>query len=106
MEICISHLSKSYGKKQALREISLTIPSGMFGLLGRNGAGKTSLMRILATLQTPTKGSVTINGIPLHDTKRIRKIVGYLPQDFSIYPNMTVYSAMDYLGVYLCAIKK
>lgn len=99
MEICISHLSKSYGKKQALREISLTIPSGMFGLLGRNGAGKTSLMRILATLQTPTKGSVTINGIPLHDTKRIRKIVGYLPQDFSIYPNMTVYSAMDYLGV-------
>lgn len=99
MEICISHLSKNYRKKQALREISLTIPSGMFGLLGRNGAGKTSLMRILATLQMPTKGSITINGIPLHDTKRIRKIVGYLPQDFSLYPNMTVYSAMDYLGV-------
>lgn len=99
MEINISHLSKNYGKKPALRDISLTIPAGMFGLLGRNGAGKTSLMRILATLQTQTSGTVTMNGIPLSETKKVREIVGYLPQDFSIYPAMTVYGAMDYLGV-------
>lgn len=99
MEINISHLSKNYGKKEALRDVSLTIPAGMFGLLGRNGAGKTSLMRILATLQTQTSGTVTMNGIPLSETKKVREIVGYLPQDFSIYPGMTVYGAMDYLGI-------
>lgn len=99
MEISISHLSKNYGKKPALRDISLTIPAGMFGLLGRNGSGKTSLMRILATLQTQTSGTVTMNGISLSETKKVRKIVGYLPQDFSIYPSMTVYGAMDYLGI-------
>lgn len=99
MEISISHLSKNYGKKPALRDISLTISAGMFGLLGRNGAGKTSLMRILATLQTQTSGTVTMNGISLSETKKVREIVGYLPQDFSIYPSMTVYGAMDYLGI-------
>lgn len=98
MEISISHLSKSYGKKAALRDISLTVPAGMFGLLGRNGAGKTSLMRILATLQTQTSGTVTMNGIPLSETKKVRGMIGYLPQDFSIYPAMTVYGALDYLG--------
>jgi ABC-2 type transport system ATP-binding protein len=99
MEITINHLSKHYRKIVALQDISLTIPSGMFGLLGRNGAGKTSLMRILATLSTQTSGDVTINNIPIKNTKKIREIVGYLPQDFSMYPNMTVYGVMDYLGL-------
>jgi len=99
MEIMISNLTKKFGTKTVLDNINLEIPSGMFGLLGRNGAGKTTLMRILTTLLIKDEGSVTICGIPIENTKDIRKMVGYLPQDFSMYPNMTVYEAMDYLGV-------
>ncbi len=99
MEILISNLSKNYGKKTALKEVSMTIHSGMYGLLGRNGAGKTSLMRILATLSMPSSGEVSINGVSLKDTTKIREMVGYLPQDFSFYRNMSVYGAMDYLGL-------
>lgn len=99
MEIEINHLSKKYGKKKALDDVSFTVTSGMYGLLGRNGAGKTSLMRILATLSVPTDGEVKINGVSIKETARIRELVGYLPQDFSIYRNMSVYGAMDYLGL-------
>lgn len=99
MEIVINNLSKRYGKKEALSDISLSIPAGMYGLLGRNGAGKTSLMRILATLSVPTKGEVMINGVSIKETTKIREMVGYLPQEFSFYRNMSVYGAMDYLGL-------
>lgn len=99
MEIVINNLSKNYGKKTALEHVSVTIRSGMYGLLGRNGAGKTSLMRILATLSEPSGGEVSINGVSIKQTARIREMVGYLPQDFSFYRNMTVYGAMDYLGL-------
>lgn len=99
MEILIRNLSKNYGKKTALKEVSMTIHSGMYGLLGRNGAGKTSLMRILATLSMPSSGEISINGVSLKDTAKIREMVGYLPQDFSFYRNMSVYGAMDYLGL-------
>ena len=99
MEIVINNLSKNYGKKAALKNVSLTIHSGMYGLLGRNGAGKTSLMRILATLSVPSSGEISMNGIPIKETGKIREIVGYLPQDFSFYRNMSVYGAMDYLGL-------
>ncbi len=99
LEIEIKNLSKNYGKKQALDHVNLTISKGMFGLLGRNGAGKTTLMKTLVTLLKKQQGSITICGIPVEETAEIRKIVGYLPQDFSMYPNMTVYEAMDYLGV-------
>ena len=99
MEIIINNLSKNYGKRAALEKVSLTIPSGMYGLLGRNGAGKTSLMRILATLSVPSGGEISMNGIPIKETEKIREIVGYLPQDFSFYRNMSVYDAMDYLGL-------
>ena len=98
-EIKISHLTKYYGKKLALDNVSLTIPHGMFGLLGRNGAGKTTLMKTLATLLTKNGGDVTVCGIPVEKAAQIRKITGYLPQDFNMYPSMTVYEAMDYLGV-------
>lgn len=102
MENCIEikELNKFYGKKkQALSNVSLTIEQGMFGLLGRNGAGKTTLMKTLATLLQKQSGSISVCGIPIENAKEIRKIVGYLPQDFSMYPTMTVAEAMDYLGV-------
>ncbi len=99
MEIVIKNLFKNYGKKTVLKNVSLTIPSGMYGLLGRNGAGKTSLLRVLATLSTPSGGEVYMNGISIKETGKIRKSVGYLPQDFFFYKNMRVYDAMDYLGL-------
>lgn len=99
MEIVIKNLSKNYGRKAALKNVSVTIHSGMYGLLGRNGAGKTSLMRILATLSVPSGGEVSMNGIPINETGKIREIVGYLSQKFSFYRNMSVYDAMDYLGL-------
>lgn len=98
-EIVISGLSKKYGKKEAVKNLSLTIPSGMYGLLGRNGAGKTSLMRILAGLSVPTDGEAWLNGVSIKETAKVREMAGYLPQDFSMYKNMTVFGAMDYLGL-------
>lgn len=97
--IKIQNLNQYYGKKQALNDINLTIHSGMFGLLGRNGAGKTTLMKVLATLLPKSEGEISVCGRNVEQAERIRKIVGYLPQDFSMYPGMTVYEAMDYLGV-------
>ena len=85
--------------QSALKDISLHIPVGMYGLLGENGAGKTTLMRILATMLELSTGTVKINGIDIKNKKEIRKIIGYLPQEFSVYPNMSVYSALDYLGI-------
>lgn len=94
----ITNVSKFYGKKQALKNINLTIDRGMFGLLGRNGAGKTTLMKILATLTKKDRGEIIICGENIQNAKEIRKLTGYLPQDFSMYPNMSVYEALDYLG--------
>lgn len=99
MAIEISHLNKNYGSKEALKDISITIGEGMFGLLGPNGAGKTTLMRILTTLICKSSGSVKINDVDISDKKNIRKQVGYLPQDFSVYPGMSLYEAMDYLAI-------
>lgn len=98
-EIVLKHVDKFYGNKQALKDVSMTIESGMLGLLGRNGAGKTTLMKILATLHKASRGSVTICGVDVEDARTIRSMTGYLPQDFSMYGNMGVYEAMDYLGV-------
>lgn len=98
-EIQIKNLTKSYGKKKALNDISLTIPNGMFGLLGPNGAGKTTLMKVLTTLTPQTSGEVTICGVPVTERKEIRRMIGYLPQDFSMYGNMSAYEALDYLAV-------
>lgn len=98
-EINIENLNKFYGKKQALKNINLTIGMGMFGLLGPNGAGKTTLMKVLATLLQKSSGEVTVCGEPLSNSAKIRRICGYLPQDFSMYGNMSAYEAMDYLGV-------
>ena len=98
-KIEIKDLSKHFGKKQALRHVNLEIGPGMFGLLGPNGAGKTTLMKVLVTLAKKTSGEVTLCGIPVSQCSQIRKIVGYLPQDFSMYGNMGAYEALDYLAV-------
>lgn len=99
MEININQLSKSYGSKKALEDISFTINKGMFGLLGPNGAGKTTLMRILTTLLQKDSGVVNINGTPIENSAKIREQVGYLPQEFSMYSTLTVLEAMDYLAL-------
>lgn len=98
MRIEITALKKCYGDNAVLNDISLTIGNGMYGLLGRNGAGKTTFMRILSTLLKPSEGKITFDGIPLEDTKRIRPLIGYLPQEFSLYPDMSVRETMRYLA--------
>ncbi|WP_260456190.1 ABC transporter ATP-binding protein [Enterococcus gilvus] len=99
MQIDINHLNQYYGKKQVLYDINLSISTGMFGLLGRNGAGKTTLMKTLVTLLPTNEGEIRMNGIDIHDQKKIRSIIGFLPQEFSMYGNMTAYQALDYLAV-------
>jgi ABC-2 type transport system ATP-binding protein len=98
-KIKIIGVDKFYGRKQVLYDINLTINQGMFGLLGRNGAGKTTLMKTLATLHQKQKGNITVCGTPIEHAKKIRSITGYLPQEFSMYPTMTVSESLDYLGV-------
>lgn len=98
-EILLNHVNKFYGKQQALCDVNLHIGQGMFGLLGRNGAGKTTLMKVITTLLPANSGEINVCGIPVKEERKVRSIIGYLPQDFSMYGNMTVYEAMDYLGV-------
>lgn len=91
MKLEIQNISKTYGNGvKALQDISLTIEKGMFGLLGQNGAGKSTLMKTIATLQDPDKGNILFNGINvLKQPEELRKILGYLPQEFGVYPNVT-----------------
>lgn len=99
MQIEIKELNQYYVKKQVLYNINLSISTGMFGLLGRNGAGKTTLLKTLVTLLPANEGTIRMNGIDIHDQKKIRSIIGFLPQEFSMYGNMTAYQALDYLAV-------
>jgi len=100
MELQIKNLSKTYSNGvQALKDVSLNIPQGMFGLLGPNGAGKSSLMRTLATLQQADSGSVTLGDINiLNDKDKVRKILGYLPQEFGVYPKVSSYNMLDHIA--------
>ena len=85
---------------KALDAVSLEIPAGMFGLLGPNGAGKSSLMRCLATLQVPTSGQIHFNGIDvLREPAQLRATLGYLPQDFGVYPRVSAIDMLDHLAV-------
>lgn len=95
----IKDLSKNFGKKQALKHVDLQIEQGMFGLLGPNGAGKTTLMKVITTLTKKSGGEVRLCGIPVEQCRQIRQMIGYLPQDFSMYGNMGAYEALDYLAV-------
>jgi ABC-type multidrug transport system ATPase subunit len=91
MQLQIENLSKRYPNgTQALQDVSLSIPQGMFGLLGPNGAGKSTLMRTLATLQEADNGSARLDGIDvLRQKDEVRKLLGYLPQEFGLYPKVT-----------------
>lgn len=100
MRLKISNLSKTYSNGvKALDNLNLEIGSGMFGLLGPNGAGKSSLMRTIATLQKPDSGSVFFDDINvLEDNISLRKILGYLPQEFGVYPNLSAQKLLDYFA--------
>ena len=97
----IRDLSKTYGNGvQALKNVSLDIPNGMFGLLGPNGAGKSTLMRTIATLQDPDSGSVMLNGLNvLADKAAARRTLGYLPQEFGVYPKVSAEAMLDHFAV-------
>lgn len=103
MNITMHHLNKVYrGGVQALNDLSLTIPSGMFGLLGPNGAGKTTLMRILAGILRPSSGSIDVGGLAgnsEHGRNAIKHLLGYLPQDLGVYPDLSAYEFLDYVGM-------
>ncbi|MFM5956777.1 MAG: ATP-binding cassette domain-containing protein, partial [Dolichospermum sp.] len=90
MQLIIQNLNKTYSNGvQALKDVSLTINKGMFGLLGPNGAGKSSLMRTIATLQEADSGSISLGNIDvLTQKEEVRKILGYLPQEFGVYPKI------------------
>ncbi len=100
MEISISGLTKTYrGDKYGLKNFNLELKNGILGLIGPNGAGKSTLMRILATISRPTEGKVTLDGtdiVKYPDT--VRKVLGYLPQDFGVYPNLTAVEFLEYIA--------
>jgi len=97
----IANLSKTYSNGvHALSDVSLEIPNGMFGLIGPNGAGKSTLMRTIATLQEPDEGSIRLNGTDvLRDKQRVREMLGYLPQEFGVYPKVSAQAMLDHLAL-------
>jgi ABC-type multidrug transport system ATPase subunit len=101
MELQIRGVSKTYPNGvHALRDVTLTIPAGMYGLLGPNGAGKSTLMRILATLQEADSGSVMLGALDVLRRKdEVRKTLGYLPQEFGVYPKVNAESLLDHFAV-------
>lgn len=101
MQLIIQNLNKTYANGvQALKDVNLTINQGMFGLLGPNGAGKSSLMRTIATLQEADTGTIQLGEINvLTQKEEVRKILGYLPQEFGVYPKVTAVTLLDHLAV-------
>ena len=102
MELTAAHLSKHFGKKRAVKDVSFTLKNGVYGLLGPNGAGKTTLMKMLVNLLTPTSGSVTLDGVDIRELgASYRDKLGYMPQDIGVYKN---FSARRFLR-YIAALK-
>lgn len=101
MELAINNLSKTYPNGvEALKNVSLSISTGMFGLLGPNGAGKSTLMRTIATLQEADEGTIGLNGIDVLKQKhKVRELLGYLPQEFGVYPEITAEQMLDHIAV-------
>ncbi|MBF9239620.1 ABC transporter ATP-binding protein [Hymenobacter sp. BT683] len=100
MSLTITNLSKTYPNgTQALKNVSLDIPTGMFGLLGPNGAGKSSLMRTIATLQDADTGSIRLDDIDvLRDKEAVRRVLGYLPQEFGVYPSVSAEELLNHFA--------
>ncbi|RDY26277.1 ABC transporter ATP-binding protein [Romboutsia weinsteinii] len=99
MELKIEDLYKSYRNKEALKNINITMKSGTYGLLGENGAGKSTLMRILTTIDFQTKGSVTFDGEDIVKLdEKYREIIGYMPQDYNVFPSFTAKEFLEYMG--------
>ncbi|MEP4534058.1 MAG: ABC transporter ATP-binding protein [Cyclobacteriaceae bacterium] len=101
MNLSIKNLSKTYPNGvRALKDISLDVPVGMFGLLGPNGAGKSSLMRTIATLQEPDSGSIQLGDVDvLKEKEEVRKVLGYLPQEFGVYPKVSAEDLLNHVAV-------
>src|SRR5687768_11339552 len=101
MQLAIRNISKTYPNGvHALKDVTLTIPQGMYGLLGPNGAGKSTLMRIIATLQEADSGSVTLGDIDVLEQKdEVRKTLGYLPQEFGVYPKVSAQELLDHFAL-------
>jgi ABC-2 type transport system ATP-binding protein len=100
MALVIKNLTKQYNKhKTGLSDYSITIDKGILGLLGPNGAGKSTLMKIIATISKPTAGTLFLDGEDIvNNPDKIRKILGYLPQDFGVYPNLNAYEFLEYIA--------
>lgn len=99
MELKAEHLYKSYKKKNALQDVSFSLQRGIYGLLGENGAGKSTLMRILATVDFPAKGTISYDDIDIFDMdETYRSMIGYMPQDYSVYPGFTARDFLNYMG--------
>jgi len=101
MELSIRNVSKTYPNGvRALNDVTLSIPAGMYGLLGPNGAGKSTLMRIIATLQEPDAGSIRLGDLDVLQRKDgVRETLGYLPQEFGVYPNVTAEKLLDHFAI-------
>lgn len=99
MSLTLNSVSKQYGDRWAVRDVSLELESGMVGLVGPNGAGKTTLMRMVATLLPATAGTIRWSGIDVREEgARIRHVLGYLPQDFGVYPELSARSFLRYMA--------
>lgn len=99
MELQIEALNKRYGAIWATRDLNLTLRPGILGLLGPNGAGKSTLMRMLATVTRPTSGSIRLDGVDVRKhPDSLRRVLGYLPQDFGIYPHLNAVEFLEYMA--------
>jgi ABC-type multidrug transport system ATPase subunit len=100
MELQVEHLFRSYRRKEALRDVNFRLKKGTYGLLGENGAGKSTLMRIMSTVDLPTKGNIRYDGtdIFLMD-EAYRSLIGYMPQNYNVYPGFTARDFLEYMGV-------
>lgn len=100
IQLAIQNLTKRYNKqKVGLDNYTLSLETGIIGLLGPNGAGKSTLMKMIATITKPTEGTITLNGVDIvKNPNEMRKVLGYLPQDFGVYPNLNAFEFLEYIA--------
>ena len=99
MELKIENISKKFGRKVALEDMSFSLENGVYGLLGENGAGKSTLMRIITTVIKQSGGNVNLDGDDINKLgDDYRNLLGYMPQDFAVYPTLTAKDFLEYMG--------